>query len=164
MASGNPTLDAAESSTGTAPLNTGPSEPQPPQDNTRPRDETIPMSLTSLPTGCTAHIFPLSESPKLDTVENVSTLPSARGFEELVRAEIRPPGPARAEETSVEEWGRVSGAEYAELVLKVQEAAGGGEAKVYKLVAGVGKEEFYVAALDVNGERILAVRVAGMGA
>lgn len=163
MASGNPTLDAAEAGTGMEPLNAGPNEPQAPQIHPD-RDTTIPSSLAMLPQNSTAFILPLSLSPKLDTNQNVSSLPSSSGFEELVQAEIRPPGPSRAEEVALEEWGKVAGAEYADLVMKVQDAAGGGDTKVYKLVAGVGKAEYYVAALDVNKERILAVRVTGLSA
>lgn len=115
-----------------------------------------------LPQNSTAHIFPLSLSPKLDDNQNVSTLPSSSGFEELVQAGIRPPGPSRAEEVSLEQWGSMSGAEYADLPMKMQKAVGEGDVKVYKLVAGVGKEEYYIAGLDADGERILVVRVSGL--
>lgn len=160
MASGNPTLDAAEAGTGIEPLNAGPKEPQPLKQE--PGRDTIPSSLSSLPPNSAALTLPLSTSSKLDTHQNTSSLPSASGFEDLVKAEVRPPGPARAEDVGLEEWGRVAGAEYAELVMRVQEAVGGEEVKVYKVVAGVGKAEWYVAGLDVEGERIVAVRVTGL--
>lgn len=143
------------------PLNAGPTEPVPLKEDAG-RD-VIPSTLSSLPAGCEAIIFPLSLSQKLDTHQNVSGLPSSSGFEDLVKAKVRPAGPARAEDVGVEGWGKTAGAEHAELVTRVQEAAGGGEVGVYKLQAGVGKEEYYVAALDANNERIIAVRVTGLG-
>ena len=164
MSTGNPTLDAAESSTGIEPLNSHPKEPIPLKQQQDTSTSTLPDALATqpLPPNTEPIILPLSLSSKLDTHQNTSSLPTASGFEELVKAEIRPPGPSRAEEVALEEWGKVGKAEYADLVLRVQEAAQGGEVGVYKLVVGKEKVEWFVVALELERERIVGVRVRGL--
>ena len=153
MASGNPTVDAANESTGIEPLNATPNEPQPPNQAA----DTIPASLASLPSGCEPVIFPLDASASgKSSNQNVSSLPSAAQFEDLVKAQIRPPGPARAEEVDYQSLGM----EHREIMEKVVDAVQGAEVKVYKLEVGKGKSEWYLAGLDGDGERIVAVRMA----
>ena len=59
-------------------------------------------------------------------------------------------------------WEAEMGAEYADIVNKVRNAVEGGQVKVYKVGTGLGKGEYYVAGLDLDGERILGVRVTGL--
>ena len=76
-----------------------------------------------------------------------------------MKAKTRPPGPTRAEEVELE---GTMGVEYADLVDKVGNAVEGGQVKTYKVHTGLGKGEFYVMGLDLDGERILGVRVKGL--
>ncbi|KAK3718133.1 hypothetical protein LTR37_005248 [Vermiconidia calcicola] len=153
MAGDNPTVADANASTGVEPLNTGPTEPQAPKQEAATED-TIPPLLASLPTGYEPVVFPL-EAAESRTKNNqtVSSMPSASLFEDLVKAKIRPAGPARAEEVDLGSVGK----EHTEIAEKVREAVGGG-VKVYKLEVGKGKSEWYIAGLDLDGERIIAVR------
>ena len=155
MSSDNPTLAAANESTGIEPLNTQPTSPQPPKQ--QPTGNEIPSSLTTLPSGSEPFVFPLDHSN-----QTVSALPSANTFEELVKAKIRPPSPARAEEVEVQAWKAGMGTEYADIVDKVRNVVEGGQVKVYKVGTGLGKGEYYVAGLDLDGGRILGVRVMGL--
>ena len=155
--SGNPTLDAANASTGVDPLNEAPDGPQLPNHHSSGLE--IPDTLKSLPTGCEAVVLPLSDPKSNNYQNNASKLPNSSDFENLIKSQIRPPGPSRAEEMSMSDWTSQGGEQYAGLLETVREASGGGEVKVYKVEVGVGKEEFYVAGLDVEEERILAVRI-----
>ena len=154
--SGNPTLDAANEATGSAPLNSGPTEPQVP--NEQPTGDEIPASLSSLPSGVEAVVLPLDTGSGTKNNQSVSSLPKANEFEDLLKAKIRPEGPSRAEEVDVQSLG----SKYTDLVEKVKNAVEGGQVKVYKVETGVGKGEYYVAGLDIDGERIVAVRVQGL--
>ena len=93
--SDNPTVAAANESTGVEPLNAGPTKPQQPQHE--PIDDQIPSALSSLPDGCEAVVFPfaLLESKKESRNEtqpnSISSLPSASQFENLVK--VRSSGP-----------------------------------------------------------------------
>ena len=160
MASDNPTLAAANESTGLEPLNAQPTSPQPPKQH--PTGDEIPPSLTSLPTGCEPFVFPLDLGSRTKSNQTVSTLPSANAFEDLVKAKIRPPGPARAEEVEVKAWEAEMGAETADIVDKVRNAVDWGQVKIYKVGTGLGKGEYYVAGLDLDGERILGARVTSL--
>ena len=62
----------------------------------------------------------------------------------------------------VQAWEAEMGTEYADMVDKVRNVVEGGQLKVYKVGTGVGKREYYVAGLDLDGERILGVRVTGL--
>ena len=62
----------------------------------------------------------------------------------------------------MEAWKAEMGPEYANIVDKVRNVVEGGQVKVYKVGTGLGKGEFYVAGLDLDGERILGVRVTGL--
>lgn len=152
--SGNPTLDAANEATGVEPLNAGPDEPQIPQEPAS-KDDNIPESLTSLPSGCELVVFPLSLQSKKDTQENISSLPHARRFEDLVQAVIRPAGPARAEVMETSAWQD----KYSDVLEKVRKAADGGDVGFYRIQTGKDKAEGYIVGLDLEGERILGVRV-----
>ena len=160
MTSDNPTLAAANESTGLEPLNAQPTSPQPPKQH--PTGDEIPSSLTSLPTGFEPFVFPLDLGSRTKSSQTVSALPSANAFKDLVKAKIRPPGPARAEEVDVKAWEAEMGSEYADIVDKVRNAVEGGQVKVYKVGTGLGKGEYYVAGLDLDGERILGVRVTSL--
>lgn len=59
-------------------------------------------------------------------------------------------------------WEAERGAEYVDIVDKVRSAVDGGQVKVYKVGTGLGKGEYYVAGLDLDGERILGVRVMSL--
>ena len=157
MARDNPTLAAANESTGIEPLNTQPNEPQPPKQQVT-KDE-IPASLASLPPGFEPVVFPLDLGRQKKTSQSVSTLPSANEFEDLVKAKTRPPGPTRAEEVDIESWKGKSGAVRADVVDAVRIAVDGQQVKIYQVKTGLGKGEFYVAGLDLDGERILSVRL-----
>jgi hypothetical protein len=154
MSSGNPTLDAANESTGIEPLNSGPTEPQLPKQDVEPGYET-PSALASLPPGYEFVSFPLDLLSKKKNNQTVSSLPSASKFEDLVRAKITPAGPARAEEVGLDGVGN----EQKEMVDKVRTAVGGGDVKAYEVETGVGKGELYIVGLDVDGERIVGVRI-----
>ena len=160
MSSDNPTLAAANESTGLEPLNAQPTSPQPPKQH--PTGDEIPSSLNTLPSGFEPFVFPLDLGSRTKSNQTVSALPSANAFEDLVKAKIRPPGPARAEEVEVEVWKAEMGTEYADIVDKVGNVVEGGQVKVYKVSTGLGKGEYYVAGLDLDGERILGVRVTGL--
>ena len=157
MASGNPTLDAANEATGTEPLNAGPNEPQIPQEPAA-RDDGIPATLTSLPSGCELVVFPLSLQEKTDSHQNVSSLPDARQFEDFVQAKVHPAGPSRAEVMETGAWQD----KYSDILAKVREAVGDGEIKFYRFQTGKDKAEGYIVGLDLNGERMLGVRVLGL--
>ena len=152
--SGNPTLDAANASTGTEPLNTAPPGPQTPQQPSL--NDEPPTQLTSLPSGFEPVVFPLElgDRTKNNQTLSSSSLPSANQFEDLVKAKTRPPGPSRAEEIGVE------GVEK-EVLEKVKGVVEGGRVKGYRVETGVGKGEVYVVGLDLDGERLVGVRVLG---
>ncbi|KAI9668281.1 MAG: hypothetical protein M1821_001101 [Bathelium mastoideum] len=153
MASGNPTLDAAEASTGTEPLNAQPTSPQSPNLAT-PSTSHIPTSLSSLPSGYDPLILPLDLGSRTSSSQSVSSLPSANAFEDLLHAKVRPPGPARAEEVGLD----VEGNKFAKVVDMVREEVDSEQVKVYKVEVGVRKAEYYIAGLDLRGGRIVAVR------
>lgn len=157
MASGNPTLDAANEATGVEPLNTGPNVPQIPQEPPA-KDDNIPASLKSLPSGCEVVVFPLSLQEKADSNDNVASLPHARQFEDFVQAKIRPAGPARAEVMETRAWQD----KYSDILGKVREAVDGGEVKFYRIQTGKDKAEGYIVGLDLDGERMLGVRILGL--
>ncbi|KAK5172797.1 uncharacterized protein LTR77_002917 [Saxophila tyrrhenica] len=154
MSSDNPTVASANESTGVEPLNTSPTEPVPLKQDVDPAND-VPPTLTDLPAGCEPVVFPLDLGSRTKNNQTVSSLPSAREFEDLVKAKIRPPGPARAEEVPMES----AKSEYKEVLDKVGVAIGTDEVKVYKLETGMGKGEVYVVGLDVDGERIVGVRI-----
>ncbi|KAK3691215.1 hypothetical protein LTR37_018803 [Vermiconidia calcicola] len=155
MAGDNPTVADANASTGVEPLNTGPTDPQAPKQEAATED-TIPPSLASLPAGYEPVVFPLAAAEsRTKNNQTVSSTPSASLFEDLVKAKIRPAGPARAEEVDLGSVGK----EHTAIAEKVREAVGGGEVKVYKLEVGKNKSELYIAGLDLDGERIIAVRM-----
>ncbi|KAL9096320.1 MAG: hypothetical protein Q9165_001317 [Trypethelium subeluteriae] len=156
MASGNPTLDAAEASTGIEPLNAQPTLPQPPNPTT-PSTSQIPTSLSSLPSGYDPLILPLDLGSRTSSSQSISSLPSANAFEDLLHAKVRPPGPARAEDVGLD----VVENRFAEVVERVRGEVDSGQVKVYKVEAGVGKTEYYIAGLDLGAERIVAVRTVG---
>lgn len=156
MATDNPTLAAANESTGLEPLNAQPSSPQPPKQDTS--SDTIPASLNSLPQGFEPLILPLDLGSRTSNNQSVSSLPTANQFEDLVKVKTRPPGPTRAEEVSEEQLG----AEYPDVVRKVRDAVGSRQVKVYRVETGVGKGEYYIVGLDLNGERLIGVKAAGL--
>jgi len=160
MAGDNPTLAAANEATGTEPLNSQPSEPQPPKEQSTGAE--VPAALNSLPSALEPVVFPLDLGSRTKNNQTVSSLPSASEFEDLVKATIRPPGPSRAEEVDIESWKAQLGAQYADVVDKVSSVVESRHVKVYKVDTGVGKAEYYVVGLDVDGERIVGVRAIGL--
>lgn len=157
MASGNPTLDAANEATGVEPLNAGPNEPQTPQ-QAPAKEDNIPASLTSLPPNCEAVVFPLSLQSKTDTQENASSLPHALQFEKLVQAVVRPAGPSRAEVMETGAWQD----KYSDILRQVREASDDGEVKFYRIQTGKDKAEGYVVGMDLDGDRILGARILNL--
>ena len=156
MASGNPTLDAANESTGVEPLNAPPKEPQAPnQANTR---SAVPPTLSSLPSGCDFIDF------RFDIIgsQPVDGLPTARQFEDIVKAKVHPSGPARAEEIGLDGWEEVAGVRYAEALGKVGEAVEDGAVNVYKVETGIGKTEYYLLGLGLDGDRLVGVRISDL--
>lgn len=107
-------------------------------------------------------VFPLDLGSRTRSNQTVSSLLSANQFEDLVKAQIRPPGPARAEEVEVESWEEQLGAEYADVVDQVRDAVKSRQINVHKVVSGLGKGEYYAVGLDLDGERILGVRMKGL--
>lgn len=156
----NPTVEAANEATGAEPLNQSPTEPQPPKQ--QPSRNEIPSSLTALPPECEPVVFPLHLDSRADSNQAVSTLPNARKFEDLVKAEVRPAGPARAEEVEMEAWRTVAGGMHEDVVGAVRKAVDGGAVKVYKVETGKNKAEYFVIGLDLDGERMLGVRITGL--
>ena len=151
---GNPTVDAANEATGVQPLNAGPNEPQTPQVPPA-KDDNIPASLTSLPSGYEAVAFPLSLDSKTDTHQNVSSLPHARDFEKLVQAIVRPSGPARAEVMETDSWQD----KYSDAVKAVKDVVDEGNVQFYRVQTGKDKAEGYIIGLELQGERYLGVRI-----
>ena len=158
MASTNPTFADANEATGVEPLNTAPTAPQPPKQHATGAEP--PASLTSLPSGFEPVVFPLDLGSRTKNSQSVASLPSANQFEDLVKAKIRPPGPARAEELGDAEVSALE-AEYADVWDKVKGVVEGGQVKAYKVEGGVGKREHYIVGLDRDGDRIVGVRAAG---
>lgn len=154
---GNPTVESANEATGVEPLNASPNEPQIPQ-QPKSRADDIPSPLKSLPDGCELIVFPLSLDPTADTHQNVASLPDSRKFEDLVKAKVRPAGPARAVVMETAAWQD----KYADVLDKVRQAADEGQVKFYRLQTGKNKAEGYVVGLDVEGERLLGVRIIGL--
>jgi len=160
MAGDNPTLAAANAATGTDPLNSQPSSPQPPQQ--QPTGAEPPAALASLPSPFEPVVLPLDLGSRTQNNQTVSALPSASEFEDLVKATVRPAGPSRAEEVDVESWKAQLGAQYADVVDKVSSVVESRQVKVYKVDTGLKKAEYYVVGLDLDGERIVGVRVTGL--
>ena len=159
MAETNPTLAAANESTGMEPLNAQPTSPQPPKQDTSL--DTLPSSLNSLPSGFEPVMFPLDLGSRTKSSQTVSSLPNANQFEDLVKVKTRPPGPTRAEEVDLETLRRDLGIEGADVVEKIRAAVDGGKIGGYKVNTGVGKGELYVIGLDLDGERLVGVYVKG---
>lgn len=157
MASGNPTLDAANEATGVEPLNAGPNEPQIPQEPPA-KDDNIPDSLRHLPAGYELVVFPLSLQEKTDSHQSVSSLPSARQLEDFVKAKISPSGPARAEEMTTGSWQD----KYSDILVNIREAVDDGQVKFYRVETGLHKAEGYIVGLDLDGERMVGVRILGL--
>ena len=161
MSSDNPTVAEANKATGVEPLNAPPSQPQPPKQ--AEADNEIPEALASLPSGSEAVIFPLVFGDGAKSRHNVSSLPSANEFEDLVKETVSPAGPARAEEIELKAWAATADQDHSELVEKISEAVSDRNIKIFKVETGVGKAEFYVVGLDLDRERIVSVRVTGAG-
>ena len=163
MAKGNPTLAAANESTGLEPLNATPHDPVPPNE---PSSNEPPPPLTSLPTGFQSINLPLDLGSRTKSSLSVSSLPSANEFEDLIRAKTRPPGPVRAEELDVEIAKQELGSDLGEVIQKIRSAVEEQDVKIYKVATGVGKGEYYVVGLDRDGERIIGAKynVGGEGA
>ena len=157
MTGDNPTLAAANESTGLEPLNAQPTSPQPPKQDT-PSDS-IPASLTSLPPNFEPVVFPLDLGSRGSNNQSVSSFPSPNQFEDLVKVKARPPGPARAEEVPVESFG----GEYTEVLRIVRDSVDSRQVKVYKVETGVGKGEYYIVGLDLDAEKLMGVRKKGLG-
>ncbi|KAL6719495.1 hypothetical protein ACLMJK_003735 [Lecanora helva] len=153
MAGDNPTLAAANESTGLEPLNAQPKSPQPPKQDTSA--DSIPTPLTYLPSQYKPIMFPLDLGSRTSNNQSISSLPSANQFEDLVKAKILPPGPTRAEEVSV---GTISDS-YADALDAVRDVVDDRQVKVYKVETGVQKGEYYIVGLHLKSERIIGVRV-----
>ena len=155
MANDNPTLAAANESTGLEPLNATPHDPVAPNE---PSSNGTPPSLTSLPTGFQFITFPLDLGSRTKSSQSVSSLPSANEFEDLIKAKSRPPGPVRAEEVGVEIAKQEMGSGLEEVVEKIQSAVEGQDVRIYKVATGVGKGEYYMVGLDRDGERMIGAK------
>ena len=159
MADPNPTLAAANESTGMEPLNAQPTSPQPPKQDTSL--DTLPASLSSLTSGFEPVMFPLDLGSRTKSSQSVSSLPPANQFEDLVKVKTRPPGPIRAEEVDLETLKSELGVDGADVLEKIGAAVDRGEIGGYKVNTGVGKGELYVIGLDLDGERLVGVCVKG---
>ena len=156
MASGNPTLEAANESTGLEPLNAQPSSPRLPKQDTS--SGSLPASLTSLPSSFEPVFFPLDLGSRTSNNQSISSLPSGNQFEDLVKAKTRPPGPTRAEEVPEAQLGE----EYEDVISKVRDAVHSKQVKIYRVETGVGKGEYHIIGLDLNGDRLLGARTSGL--
>ena len=154
----NPTVAAANESTGFEPLNAQPTEPQPPKQDVS--SDTVPPPLASLPSGFEPVFFPLDLGSRTKSSQTISSLPTATQFEDLVKAVTRPPGPTRAEEVEVESLQAQMGPAYIDVVEKITNVVESRQVKAFKVNTGLGKAEHYVVGLDLDGERILGVRLA----
>lgn len=159
MADANPTLAAANESTGMEPLNTQPTSPLAPKQDTSL--DTLPASLNSLPSGFEPVIFPLDLGSRTKSSQTVSSFPTANQFEDLVKVKTRPPGPTRAEEVDLETLNRDLGAKGADIVEKIRTAVDRGKIGGYKVNTKVGKAELYIMGLDLDKERLVGISIKG---
>ncbi|KAK5123279.1 hypothetical protein LTR85_002709 [Meristemomyces frigidus] len=165
MAGDNPTLASAEQDTGIAPLNAGPSAPQPPQHDPIVSDPTIddiPSALQSPPAPFQPFTLALdaasgTHSRNKRSVPESSGYPSDSDFEDLVKATLRPEGPARAESIKAEDVRWPEGSK-GDIVKRVKSAGSEGDVKVYKLVQGKRKADIFVVSLDVDSDTLVGVR------
>lgn len=158
----NPTLVSAEQATGLSPLNSQPSEPQIPQSGSvvkNPTLDTLPQSLSNLPSPFTAFVLALDtrdSREKNDNSVNPATYPGSSKFEDLVKAGLKPEGPARAQAVNVEELKWPAGFE----AVKQMVADAGEGLKAFEVVMGVHKAEMYVVSVDLENERLVGVKWA----
>lgn len=156
----NPTVLSAEQATGLSPLNKQPSEPQVPQSGSmvkNPTLDTLPSSLSNLPSPFTPFVLALDtrdSREKNDDSINPATYPDSSKFEDLVKAGLKPEGPARAQSVNVEEVKWPDGLE----AVKQMVADAGEGLKAFEIVTGMHKAEVFVVSVDLKGERIVGVK------
>ncbi|TKA65070.1 hypothetical protein B0A55_09747 [Friedmanniomyces simplex] len=163
MASGNPTVAAAQQDTGMAPLNTRPSSPQPPQHDpvvVDPTIDTIPKALQGIPEPFEAFVLPLDTNPRSSAKSNHTissgNYPTESQFEDLVKAGLHLEGPVRAEHLKPQGLKWPDG--YREVVKHVESVDGEQHVGMYKVFRGQHKAEVYVVSLDTDNERLVGVR------
>ncbi|KAM0719094.1 hypothetical protein Q7P37_004999 [Cladosporium fusiforme] len=156
----NPTVRSAEEATGMSPLNAQPSEPQPPQHGSflaDPTMDTLPPSLTNLPSPIQAFVLALDTRDTRDkNAESIdpSKYPDASKFEDLVKKGLRPEGPARAQDVPLEQVQWPAGFE----AIKQIVAENGEGLKAFEVVQGVKKADVFVVAVDLDNDRLVGVR------
>lgn len=156
----NPTVLSAEQATGLSPLNKQPSQPQPPQSGSmvkNPTLDTLPSSLSNLPSPFTPFVLALDtrdSREKNDNTIDPATYPDSSKFEDLVKAGLKPEGPARAQAVDLGEVKWPAGFE----AVKPMVADAGEGLKAFEVVTGVHKAEVYVVAVDLGAERIVGVK------
>lgn len=159
MPSDNPTVKSAEEATGMAPLNAGPTEPQPPQHEPVVSDPTVdlPPALSRLPAPFQGFQFPTQDSNTRSKKErSISTdWPNDNAFEDLVKKHIRPEGPVRAEEIKAEDVSWPEG--YREVLKSVESTSSEQNLKVFRVVQGKRKSDIYAASLDLDEDRLVGV-------
>jgi hypothetical protein len=163
MASGNPTLDSAEADTGMAPLNAGPTEPQPPQHAPFTKDPTIdniPTALQNVHAPFEAFVLPLDTNQRTGSKNSqtisTDTYPNDDQFEDLVKAGLHPEGPVRAEQIKPQDVRWPDG--YREVIKHVESLGAEQDVRMFKVVRGQKKSEVFVVSLDVDNERLVGVR------
>jgi hypothetical protein len=163
MASGNPTLDVAEASTGIEPLNSGPSSPQPPQHAAFTKDPTIdniPPALQKLHAPFSAFVLPLSTNQRTSSTNSYSisteAYPNDSQLEDIVKSTLHPEGPVRAEQIKPQDVRWPDG--YREVIKHVESLGAEPDVMLWKVVRGQKKAEIFVVSLDVDGERLVGVR------
>ena len=165
MSSGNPTLDAAQASTGMEPLNAGPTSPQPPQHGTFVKDATLdnlPEALQNLSSPFEAFVLPLDTNQRTgaQTSQTTSpgTFPNDSQFEDLVKASMYPEGPVRAEEIKQQDVKWPHGHE--DVLKNVAKLGDKDGTRYFKVVRGQKKADVFVVTTDVDEDRLIGVRFA----
>lgn len=124
-----------------------------------PTLDTLPPSLSNLPSPFTAFVLGLDARDSRDKSSatiDPATYPDSSKFEDLVRAGLKPEGPARAQAVDLEEVKWPAGFEAVEQMVK---DAGEGT-KAFEVVMGVRKAEVFVVSVDLENERLVGVKFA----
>jgi len=157
----NPTVKSAEEETGLQPLNAAPGEPQPPQNTPAVSDPTldVPPGLQNLPPPFQPFVLGLdAANTRTKNKQSISpaTYPSNSEFEDLVKAGLKPEGPARAESVKAEDVKWPEG--YREIMKRVESDGEERDLKVFRVVQGKNKSEMFVVSVDLENDRLVGVR------
>ncbi|KAK3671779.1 hypothetical protein LTR78_008324 [Recurvomyces mirabilis] len=165
MSSGNPTLDAAEASTGMEPLNAGPSSQQPPQHSAFVKDSTLdnlPKALQDVPSPFEAFALPLDTNQRAGVQTSQTTSPNTvsdvKQFEDLVKASMFQEGPVRAEESQREDVRWPSG--YEDVLKRITLLGDKNGVRIFKVIRGQKRADVFVVATDIDEERLVGMRFA----